>query len=91
MQRIISVPTADITIHVTKRKWDFPRERFVEYEPQDELWCRPLGIGREVDAMDTIEIPNAVLTQFNVDASGRITGAFQLSPNGAELFFNSCR
>lgn len=29
-------------------RWEFPKERFVEYEPKDESWCRKLGIGREV-------------------------------------------
>jgi hypothetical protein len=28
--------------------WEFPKERFFEYEPKDESWCRLLGIGKEV-------------------------------------------
>ena len=30
------------------KEWEFPKDRFVEYEPKDERWCRLLGIGREV-------------------------------------------
>lgn len=27
--------------------WEFPKDRFIEYEPKDESWCRKLGIGKE--------------------------------------------
>jgi hypothetical protein len=39
--KIISEPLAYST------KWVFPKERFVEYEPKDESWCRYFGFGRE--------------------------------------------
>lgn len=35
-----------------KRVWQFPVERFVTYEPSDELWCRPLGIGCEIEVTE---------------------------------------
>lgn len=28
--------------------WEFPKERFVEYGPEDESWCRCFGFGKEV-------------------------------------------
>lgn len=31
------------------KKWEFPKERFVEYEKSDEAWAIPLGFGRWVD------------------------------------------
>lgn len=31
------------------RKWQFPHDRFVEYEESDERWAVPLGFGRYVD------------------------------------------
>lgn len=33
------------------KKWQFPADRFVEYEAKDEEWARPVGHGREVDDM----------------------------------------
>lgn len=32
---------------MVERVWVFPVERFVEYEPKDEGWCRRLGFGHE--------------------------------------------
>lgn len=29
--------------------WQFPKHRFVEYEPKDEWWCRKYGFGKEID------------------------------------------
>lgn len=34
------------------KKWEFPKCRFVEYEPKDEEWARPVRHGREVDDTD---------------------------------------
>lgn len=28
--------------------WEFPKERFVEYGPEDECWARRIGFGREI-------------------------------------------
>lgn len=28
--------------------WEFPRDRFIEYGPEDEWWARKLGFGRPV-------------------------------------------
>lgn len=39
----------DINCPRFHRKWQFPNHRFITYEPADEIWCRPLGIGKEVD------------------------------------------
>lgn len=40
--------------------WQFPDDKFVTYEPSDEEWCRPLGIGREVRAEKLLSIPVAL-------------------------------
>ncbi len=32
-----------------EKQWRFPQERFVEYEPKDEWWCRKYGFGHEVE------------------------------------------
>jgi hypothetical protein len=32
---------------MTETVWVFPQDRFVEYEPKDEWWCRRYGIGHE--------------------------------------------
>lgn len=31
------------------RKWQFPRDPFVDYEKSDEAWARPVNYGKEVD------------------------------------------
>jgi hypothetical protein len=41
--------TVDKYIPKHPKKWEFPKCRFVEYEPKDEEWARPLRHGREVD------------------------------------------
>ena len=43
----------------TVKRWEFPVERFVEYGPKDEDWCRLLGIGHEVESVETTYVPNA--------------------------------
>lgn len=41
--------------------WEFPKDRFIEYEPKDEGWCRRLGFGREVIA------PKAYILKGGID------------------------
>lgn len=31
------------------RRWEFPSDRFVEYEESDEVWAKRIGFGRYVD------------------------------------------
>lgn len=31
-----------------EKEWEFPKDKFVEYEPSDEKWARRLGFGKEV-------------------------------------------
>lgn len=49
----------------TVRRWQFPQHRFVEYEPSDEAWCRYCGIGKEVDVIETVTIPKAVVRSIS--------------------------
>lgn len=47
-----------LKIHLgTILRWEFPKERFCSYGPEDESWCRFFGIGREVEVDEAIEIP----------------------------------
>jgi hypothetical protein len=56
--------------HLAKRVWEFPKDRFVTYEPTDEPWCRYFGFGREVTVYtavqmgDTLFVHPAVLDQL---------------------------
>lgn len=36
--------------------WEFPKDRFVEYGPEDEWWARKVGFGREVSRPGAIRI-----------------------------------
>lgn len=55
----------------TVRRWQFPKERFVTYGPEDESWCRFFGIGEEVDVQEILELPNCHVTKVN-EFSGSI-------------------
>lgn len=35
-------------------KWQFPKERFTNYEPPDEVWCRYFGIGKLVESQEPL-------------------------------------
>lgn len=37
-----------VTEHALVSKWVFPQDRFIEYEPKDERWCRFFRIRHEV-------------------------------------------
>ena len=56
---ILLPETLELRLETTGRKWEFPKDRFVEYEKSDEAWARPLGFGKEVDTKVCIKIPNA--------------------------------
>lgn len=45
---MISGIRVDVSKHYPRyvRKWEFPKERFVEYESRDEAWAIPLGFGK---------------------------------------------
>lgn len=34
------------------RRWEFPADKFVEYEKSDEVWAIPLGFGSYVDTSE---------------------------------------
>lgn len=52
-----------ISITYTRRTrvWVFPKNRFVQYGPSDERWCRFFGIGREEEVVETVTIPRAIV------------------------------
>jgi hypothetical protein len=58
-----------VTSEFLPGRWQFPYDRFVEYEPKDEWWCRKYGFGREVfDAVrigDTLVVHPKMLSEIN--------------------------
>lgn len=48
MLGLCGIPIIVDDIALCETKWEFPKHRFVEYEPKDERACRALGIGQEV-------------------------------------------
>ena len=56
--------TQEIKMTYPRKVWEFPKSRFVEYEPRDEAWARPLGFGKEVRRDTVITYPRAVITRF---------------------------
>lgn len=51
----------NVSLATTCRAWQFPADRFVEYEQSDEAWARPLGFGREVDVQSEMRAQCAVV------------------------------
>lgn len=45
-----------LTIFKNKKVWQFPRDRFVEYGPEDESWARAIGFGKEIEVTDSVEM-----------------------------------
>lgn len=54
-------------VFATRKRWKFPVERFVTYEPSDEDWCRYFGIGQEVDVTPIIDMPRAYVDAADYD------------------------
>lgn len=71
-----------------KKVWRFPAERFVEYEPKDEAWCRAAGIGREDEEVRVSTIPRIMVTNIDFDSrrtrnllvSGYVLPANEMAP-----------
>jgi hypothetical protein len=49
----------NLKIIIPQTVWQIPADPFVEYEPSDSLWARPLGFGQLVPQPITIDIPLA--------------------------------
>lgn len=60
--------TCSLTLSFPRRRWRFPEERFVSYEPSDEPWCRYLGIGEEVEEVESVEL-RALVTRVDSDGT----------------------
>lgn len=73
--------------------WEFPRERFVTYEPSDERMCRFCGWGREVTKTVTYsqqmyasaQIPltdsSLISVEFTGTGTGPVERSYQLTAN----------
>ena len=57
-----------------RKIWQFPSDPFVTYEPSDEAWCRPLGIGKEVEITEVMLAPNAYMSAISIDGSMTFRG-----------------
>lgn len=76
--------SAQISYHQSKRVWQFPRGRFVEYGPEDESWCRFFGIGEEVEVVQRVVLENMYLVGHS---GGRIE--FRAIPRVCEVAFTA--
>lgn len=61
--------TFELRYERRRKVWQFPTERFVRYESSDESWCRFFGIGKEVEVVESITIPNAYVRSVSPDGS----------------------
>ncbi len=43
----VSTPLYDVKL--TKKKWVFPYDKYIEYGPEDEWWARKQGFGYEAE------------------------------------------
>lgn len=60
MDRIYDIPV-HISEHTTVSRWVFPKDRFIEYGPEDERSCRYFGIGHEVREPGMYRVGNSWL------------------------------
>ena len=61
-------------------EWVFPKSRFVEYEPQDEAWCRFFGIGKEALVTRTVTFDGFV-RDFVRNENGEVEMVIQAVPS----------
>lgn len=54
-----------LTIEKTVPVWVYPRDRFIEYGPEDEWWARKLGFGHEELREQTIHIPRGFIKKID--------------------------
>lgn len=66
-----SVPVVELEFQETRKVWKFPGERFIEYGPEDEDWCRGLFIGEEVEEKHLVKC-RGVATAFCEDGSVKV-------------------
>ena len=76
--------STDFIITRTRRVWEFPKWRFVIWEPKDEEWCRRLGFGREVEVIEEVKLSGFTIVKIEhkpLDSSylkGRMETAVEL-------------
>ncbi len=58
-----------LTFQQKRKVWVFPPDRFVQWGPEDESFCRVAGYGREEERTETIHIPTAIIDRVEVDGS----------------------
>lgn len=71
----------NLSIHRSRPVWVFPKERFFEWEPKDEPFCRAYGVGHEEARQERLEFPAAVVTDFNILPSGESVIRFRSYPH----------
>lgn len=50
--------------------WEFPKDRFVTYEKSDEVWARPLGLGKSVvNYIDGEGMARLIQSRVDVDCT----------------------
>lgn len=69
---VVVMQTFKLSWQRKRKEWQFPKERFVEYEPSDETWCRYFGIGKEVEITETVTIPQAYVRSVSPNGSMEI-------------------
>ena len=66
---VVVMQTFELQYERRRKVWQFPQERFVQYAASDETWCRFFGIGKEVEVVESVTIPNAYVRSVSPDGS----------------------
>lgn len=62
VEELLTNGPMELKFHFPPRKvWKFPVDRFCIYEPSDEAWCRPLGIGEEIEVEESMTFPSVLV------------------------------
>lgn len=76
--RVATGHVIGVRVERSEKCWVFPKERFFEWEPDDEASCRFLGIGHDGQKTITELYPQALVTDIAYDEPKRDTISFRL-------------
>ena len=69
---VVVMQTFEMSWQRKRKEWQFPTERFITYEASDESSCRYFGIGKEVEVVETVTVPQAYVRSISQDGTMEI-------------------
>lgn len=63
----LEVPVFNLVLRRQEQTWIPPKDKFVEYGPEDEYWMREAGYGKMAEAVITITYPSVIVEKMSKD------------------------